>query len=306
MLSPDDNDSAEPTNRRTPSILDRGDASGTRHGDFFLLSTYNVRSVSSNADLQALLEAASHIKYHVIALQETKSRFTDVRTLKDGTLVIRGEKVPSRNVGGVGFVVHPSIVQQVESHEILSPRLAVLRIQLARQKNISIINCYSPTSAADEAETNAFHEQLEIVIRSEKSFYNSKGRKQVVYEKTILDESLSHYDCIEEDPTEIYELLLKRLHACAQSSSISRRTSLDRKSTKTKKLLEKRRELTLNPNATHLERLMANTSCRKALQKDLEEHRKKRILEAAQQKSCLKKMSSGPHRSQYSIHGSAK
>ncbi|VDP55855.1 unnamed protein product [Heligmosomoides polygyrus] len=151
--------------------MDRGDASGTRHGDCFLLSTYNVRSVSSNADLQALLEAASHIKYHVIALQETKSRFTDVRTLKDGTLVIRGEKVPSRNVDGVGFVVHPSIVQHVESPKILSPCLAVLRIQHARQKNISIINCYSPTSAADEAEMNAFYEQLEIVIRSEKSFY---------------------------------------------------------------------------------------------------------------------------------------
>ncbi|VDP60698.1 unnamed protein product [Heligmosomoides polygyrus] len=70
--------------------------------------------------------------------------------LKDGTLVIRGEKVPSRNVGGVGFIVHTS---------------------LAHQKKISIINGYSPTSAADEAEMNAFSEQLEVVIRSEKSFF---------------------------------------------------------------------------------------------------------------------------------------
>ncbi|VDO71330.1 unnamed protein product [Heligmosomoides polygyrus] len=91
--------------------------------------------------------------------------------LNDGTFVIRGEKVPSRNIGGIGFVVHPSVAQHVNSHEILSPRLAVLRIQLARQKNISIINCCSPTSAADEAEMNAIYEQLEVVIRSEKSFY---------------------------------------------------------------------------------------------------------------------------------------
>ncbi|VDP19877.1 unnamed protein product [Heligmosomoides polygyrus] len=206
--------------------------------------------------------------------------------LKDGTLVIRGEKVPSRNVGGVGFIQ-------------------------ARQKNISIINCYSPTSAADEAKMNAFYEQMEVVIDSEKSFYKfvvgdfnarmekavedeyrigntgsdhrllrakirfdhkteksacyRSMRKKHVYDETILDESLYHYDWrIEEDPTEDYEL--KRLHAYAQLASISRRTSFDRISTTTKKLLEERRELRLNPNATYLERLMANICCRKALQ----------------------------------------
>ncbi|KAK6743159.1 hypothetical protein RB195_010429 [Necator americanus] len=48
-------------------------------------------------------------------------------TVNDGTLVIRGEKVPSRNVGG-GFVVHPSVVHLVDSHEILSRRLATPRL----------------------------------------------------------------------------------------------------------------------------------------------------------------------------------
>ena len=86
-----------------------------------MLCTYNARTVSTNADLHALLDAAEHINYHIIALQETKSRKKDVRQMSDGTLIIRGEKVPSRNVGGVGFVVHPSIVHLVDSHEILSP-----------------------------------------------------------------------------------------------------------------------------------------------------------------------------------------
>ena len=44
-----------------------------------MLCTYNARTVSTNADLHALLDAAEHIKYHVIALQETKSRKKDVR-----------------------------------------------------------------------------------------------------------------------------------------------------------------------------------------------------------------------------------
>ncbi|KAK6761948.1 hypothetical protein RB195_022883 [Necator americanus] len=127
--------------------------------------------MATDADLHALLGAAQGIKFHVIALQETKCRRSDVRQMNDGTLVIRGEKVPSRNVGGAGFVVHPSVVHLVDSHEILSPRLAILRPRPLRQKSISITNCYSPTSAADESELDAFYEELEEVIRNEKSFY---------------------------------------------------------------------------------------------------------------------------------------
>ncbi|KAK6757339.1 hypothetical protein RB195_015268 [Necator americanus] len=91
--------------------------------------------------------------------------------MNDGTLVICGEKVPSRNVGGVGFVVHPSAVHLVDSHEILSPRLAILRLRPLPKKSISIINCNSPTSAADDSELDTFYEELEEVIRNKKSFY---------------------------------------------------------------------------------------------------------------------------------------
>ncbi|KAK6762806.1 hypothetical protein RB195_023492 [Necator americanus] len=152
---------------RTFLILSQGDARTTHH---VRLCTYNARTVSTDADLHALLGAAERIKFHVIALQETKCRRSDVRQMNDGTLVIRGEKVPSRNVGGVGFVVHPSVVHLVDSHEILSPRLAILRLRPLRQKPINIINCYSPTSATDESELDAFYEQLEKVIRNEKTF----------------------------------------------------------------------------------------------------------------------------------------
>ena len=74
-----------------------------------MLCIYNAKTVSTNADLYALLDAAERIKYHIIALRETKSRKKYVRQMSDGTLIIRSEDVPSRNVGGVGFVVHLSI-----------------------------------------------------------------------------------------------------------------------------------------------------------------------------------------------------
>ncbi|KAK6733203.1 hypothetical protein RB195_017142 [Necator americanus] len=155
---------------RKSLILDQGDTCTTRHGDCLRVCTYNARTVSTDADQHALLGAAERIKFHVIALQETKCRGSDVRQM-NGTLVIRGEKVPSRNVGSVDFVVHPSLVHLVDSHEILSPRLAILRLRRLRHKPISIINRNSPTSAADKSVLDALNEDLEEVIRNEKYFY---------------------------------------------------------------------------------------------------------------------------------------
>ncbi|KAK6735888.1 hypothetical protein RB195_018880 [Necator americanus] len=331
---------------RTSLILDKGDTRTTRHGDCLRLCTYNARTVSTDADLHAFLGAAERIKFHVIALQETKCRRSDVRQMNDSTLVIRGEKVPSRNVGGVGFVVHPSVVHLVDSHEILSPRLAILRLRPLRQKSISIINCYSPTSAADESELEAFYEELEEVVRNEKSFYkfvvgdfnaklgkateeeyrigrfglgdrNENGNSPAgllsaarLFQGNSLSTKKDHLVLITVSFVRKYVLATRwkrtsaignegekksstrsrGLRACAERASKPRTTNLDRISKTTKELLERRRALRLDPNASHIERLVvANTSCRKALQEDLMKYRQKKILEAAQRRTSLKK-----------------
>ncbi|KAK6755832.1 hypothetical protein RB195_014302 [Necator americanus] len=124
------------------------------------LCTYNAKTVFTDAELHALLGNAERIKSHVIALQDSKCRTSDVRQMNDGTLLIRGEKVPSRNVGGVGFVVHPSC--RFSRHPVTSSGHS----SPPPQKLIIIINCYSPTSAADKAESDAFYEELKEVIRN--------------------------------------------------------------------------------------------------------------------------------------------
>ncbi|KAK6765395.1 hypothetical protein RB195_025354 [Necator americanus] len=109
-----------------------------------------LTTVSTDAELYPLLRAAERIKF-LIALQETKCRRSDARQMNDGTLAIPGEKVPSRN--------------------IVSPLLAILRLRPLRRKPISILNYYSPTSAADESAMDAFCEELEEVMPNEKPFY---------------------------------------------------------------------------------------------------------------------------------------
>ncbi|KAK6735960.1 hypothetical protein RB195_018927 [Necator americanus] len=120
--------------------------------------------------------------------------------------------------------------------------------------------------------------------------YRQRRRKEVVYDDCVLEDSLSNGDWhIEEDPNVNYEMLLRGLRACAERALKSRTTNMDRISKTTKELLERRRALRLDPNASHVEWLVANTSCRKALQEDLLKYRQKKILEAAQRRTSLKK-----------------
>ncbi|KAK6757271.1 hypothetical protein RB195_015224 [Necator americanus] len=95
----------------------------------------NARTVSTDADLHALSCRAYQISRDCSAGDHRKG---DVRQMNDGTLIIREEEVTLRNVGGVSFVVHLSVINVVDSREILPPHLAILRLRPLRQKPISI------------------------------------------------------------------------------------------------------------------------------------------------------------------------
>ncbi|EYC09382.1 hypothetical protein Y032_0060g3083 [Ancylostoma ceylanicum] len=80
---------------RTSLISNQGDKGTTPNGDFFMFCTYNAKTVSTNADLHAVLEAAGCIKFHVIALEETKSKKSEIRKPND---LIRNPYHPWREV----------------------------------------------------------------------------------------------------------------------------------------------------------------------------------------------------------------
>ncbi|VDM62446.1 unnamed protein product [Angiostrongylus costaricensis] len=122
----------------------------------------------TDADLHALLVAADRIKFHLIALQQTIEKARHKPT-KQRDPCEPWRKGPVMKCRWRGLFLHPSIVHLVDSYVILSLRIAVLRLQLSYHKKITIINCYSPTHAADEYELNTFYNQLEEVIRNDKA-----------------------------------------------------------------------------------------------------------------------------------------
>ncbi|KAJ1350022.1 hypothetical protein KIN20_005722 [Parelaphostrongylus tenuis] len=126
----------------------------------------------------------------------------------------------------------------------------------------------------------------------EKKSCHPSGRNwQAVYCEDIQNEILSNHDWqIKKDPTENYELIVKGLKSCAEFALITPTIPhLYRISTTTKEMLEKRRKLRLDPDVTHLVRVIRNFCCRRALQGDIHRHRQKKLLRAAQKRFSLKK-----------------
>ncbi|VDO52116.1 unnamed protein product [Haemonchus placei] len=80
-----------------------------------------------------LLLSSRLVKYDVIALQKTKGRTETIRKTDHNELLNIGPKADG-NVGGVGFLINSTIAHLVDSHNIVSPRFAVLRLR-AKEKS---------------------------------------------------------------------------------------------------------------------------------------------------------------------------
>ncbi|EYC11218.1 hypothetical protein Y032_0051g2083 [Ancylostoma ceylanicum] len=91
--------------------------------------------------------------------------------MESDELVILGQKIDGKNFGGVGFMIHPRVQPSIHSHEILSPRIAVLRLRTTKNATITIVNCYAPNSVASEEDKDNFYTELEATVKKEKSYY---------------------------------------------------------------------------------------------------------------------------------------
>lgn len=102
------------------------------------------------------------MKYDVIASQKTKGRTETITMTEHNELIIiaGNDKVNIKNVGGVGFNINSTPLLLVDSYEITSPCLAVLRLRIQNQGLVSIVNAHTPTSAA-AVEREKFYQLLE-------------------------------------------------------------------------------------------------------------------------------------------------
>ncbi|VDP15160.1 unnamed protein product [Heligmosomoides polygyrus] len=124
-----------------------------------VVSGTEVSLAAGHAPLPRDVTVPSQFKPGVVSVQEYD------RT----TWLARAAKVDRKNIGGVGFLVNSTVHHLVDSYKIISPRVAVLRLETKDQGTISIINGYAPTSAATDEEKEEFYKLFERTVNDEKS-----------------------------------------------------------------------------------------------------------------------------------------
>ncbi|KAK6740800.1 hypothetical protein RB195_008946 [Necator americanus] len=132
--------------------------------------------------------------------------------------------------------------------------------------------------------------------------YRQRRGKEVIYDDCVLKDSLSLVSWhIEEGPKVEYEKLLRGLRDCADRASKPGTTKFDRISKTTKELFERRRALRrFDPNAPHIERLLANTRSRKVVAGGSFEIHAKEYSGTSTKKNESKEVPQGSPRIKYS------
>eukprot|EP00117_Sycon_ciliatum_P036804 scpid32835/ scgid27654/ Craniofacial development protein 2; p97 bucentaur protein len=135
----------------------------------FSVSSFNVRGLSSNTKKQLLAEDLRCYKIQICSLQETK--------IQDGYDGVPGDyrivclSSTCRHYGN-GFAIHHSLLDRVYRIWSESDRVAVLQIRLSKNKLLSLVSVYAPTStrvAQDQDCLDDFYSSLNAAVAKVKS-----------------------------------------------------------------------------------------------------------------------------------------
>ena len=79
------------------------------------------------------------------------------------TIIYSGHEEGHPHVHGVALLLTPEAVQALLSWEPISPRLLTARFN-SKGRKVNIIQCHTPTNAAETEGKEAFFEQLQAVM----------------------------------------------------------------------------------------------------------------------------------------------
>uniref|UniRef100_A0A0K0DLU7 Uncharacterized protein n=1 Tax=Angiostrongylus cantonensis TaxID=6313 RepID=A0A0K0DLU7_ANGCA len=155
--------------------------------------------------------------------------------------------------------------------------------------------CLFDTSVVPSFCTGSDHRLLRAKIRfsnkrEKNSLHRPRGKSPAAHDEQTLNEVLFKRAWkSKKDPTEDYELFVEGLKSSVKSASVPQARRSDRISITAKELPENRTKLKLDLTAARLTWLVIIASRRRALQDDLQRYKQKKLLQAAEKRSGLKK-----------------
>jgi exonuclease III len=134
------------------------------------LATFNTRTLRTDQKILELEEELGRLRWDIVGLSEVRREGEDSIILKSGNLLYfrEGDQVSQ---GGVGFIVHKSLVNNVVKIESVSSRVAYLILRITKRYSLKVIQVYAPTSAHSDDEVEAMYEDISRVMHTSKTHY---------------------------------------------------------------------------------------------------------------------------------------
>ena len=124
----------------------------------YKVGTWNVRGMGLGK-LDVIKREMERMDITVLGLSEMKWSGKGHFTSDTHTVYYSGQN----RITGVGFIVNKELAKSVLGYNPVNDRIILLRIQ-GRPLNITIVQVYAPTSAAEEKEKEEFYHQLDQVL----------------------------------------------------------------------------------------------------------------------------------------------
>ncbi|XP_058811258.1 craniofacial development protein 2-like [Topomyia yanbarensis] len=129
------------------------------------IGTWNVLTLAQQGKLAQLANEACRMKLEILGLSEVRwPNFGEHRLLSGQLLLysgLRGEHAPRHR--GVGFLLSAHAYPVLMKWEPINERIIVARFR-TRVRNLTMIQCYAPTDAAEMQEKENFYSDIKIYM----------------------------------------------------------------------------------------------------------------------------------------------
>ncbi|KAL0832165.1 hypothetical protein ABMA28_001622 [Loxostege sticticalis] len=134
------------------------------------LATYNAQTLRTDEKLVELEEELSRLRWDIVGLCEVRREGEDTMILKSGNLLYfrEGDQLSQ---GGVGFIVHKSLINNVVQIESVSSRVAYLILRITNRYSLKVIQVYAPTSKYSDEDVETMYEDITRAIHTSRTHF---------------------------------------------------------------------------------------------------------------------------------------
>ena len=155
------NEETEPKQKQHPVVDVTGDGSKVQCcKEQYCTRTWNVRSMNQGK-LEVVKQEMARMNIHILGISELKWTGMGEFNSDDHYIYYCGQESLRRN--GVSITFNQRVQNAVLGYNLKNNRMISVRFQ-GKPFNITVIQVYAPTSNAEEAEVEWFHEDLQDLV----------------------------------------------------------------------------------------------------------------------------------------------